>query len=371
MSYNSATLISVLLLFLSSESSSENVSLISCEYRRMTDPTTHLASYIGDCSGMSLSFFPKVWDEVNILDLAENKIAALDSKQTKLSSRALKKLLLSFNEISRLSPDFFDDVPELTELNLSYNNISSLDSKVFQNLGKLSKLDLSFNGLVSLPSGIFGPLPSLKFLDMSYNYLGTFLTSSKNTMRDVMKINKDLNHLGLNGLNLTYIDSTYFDEYKNLKSLSLADNAFENVPIIPYSTEVLDLSGNRLTYVSARYLNYHSLKELKLNRMSSLTSIHHYAFYNLYSLEKLFINDCPNLKEFNELAFDLASKNYHLHPKVLSLTRNGLQTLNQSYEYFFHNMYIVDLGHNPWRCDCNILWLKRFESKIYKSHELR
>lgn len=342
----------------------------ACEYRSETDSRTHLPTYIGDCSGMSLTSFPKFWQQVNFLDVAENKIQTLDSKQTQLSSHSLQTLVLSFNEINHISADFFNRATELQEINLSYNNISSLDVNVFQNQGKLVKLDLSFNNFITLPNEIFGPLHNLANLDLSYNNLGQFLTTTKN-LNDILKINKDLSSLTLNGLKLTHIDSTYFDEYKKLTTLSLADNAFDNIPTVPYSTEELDLSGNLITFISAKYLNYHSLKVLSLNRMYTLTDIHHYAFYNLYSLEKLFINDCPNLREFNELAFDVASKNYHLHPKVLSLARNGLTTLNESYEYFFRNMYHIDLRHNPWICDCNILWMQEFKAKLYRSHELR
>lgn len=342
----------------------------SCEYRRITDSKTHLPLYIGDCSGLSLTKFPNVWQKINILDLAENKLQKLDTSETNLNSATLKILILSYNEISEISSDFFNQSTKLTELDLSYNNIKILQSKIFQNLEKLSKLDLSFNNLMSLPSEIFNHQIYLKHLDLSYNPLGNFLTSNT-TMRNVLQLNKDITDLKLDGLNLTHIGSKYFYEFKKLISLSLADNAFENIPNIPYSTEILDLSGNRFTSITASYLNYPSLKQLSLNRMRTLTAIHHYAFYNLYSLEKLYINDCANLKIFSELSFDFAPKNYRLHPKVLSLSGNGLQTLNETYEYFFRQMFHIDLRYNPWRCDCDIFWLKDFKMQLYKSHEMR
>lgn len=358
------------ILFLVSDVLSKELNS-TCDCEITTYTRRNLPVYVRVCSGLSIVQFPTVCDDSNILDLSDNNIQTLDSKQVKLKSHSLQILILSSNEISHISKDFLAGVTSLTELDLSNNLLKILDSKTFENLNMLSKLDLSYNSFTILPTGIFNGLHKLESLDLSYNFLGKFLTSSKTILTDVLQINKNINQLTLNGLNLSNVDSINFESFKKLKTLSIADNAFAYIPTIPSSVEFLDMSGNNLTFVSVKYLNYHSLKELRLNRMPSLTDIHHYAFYNLYSLENLQINHCPNLKEFNELAFDLASKNFHLHPKQMSLASNGLKSLNESYKYFFQNMNHIDLRHNPWMCDCNIIWLKEFNSKLYKSHELR
>ncbi|KAJ8922016.1 hypothetical protein NQ315_008655 [Exocentrus adspersus] len=350
-----------------------NSSEYKCRCKRVPEPNTRLPVIVADCSDLNIDAFPSnVDNDINVLKLSVNDIEALDPNPSKIVSNDLQTLDLSYNKIASINDEFFLGIPNLRELDLSHNLITSLDDdSVFQNLNQLERLDLSFNKLQTLPDLLFMKLPNLKYLDLSYNPLGGFLTGSQDELKQKLRLSVNVTSLSLNGLNISNIPSTYFDDFNDLTYLSLADNSLDNIPAVPYSVEHLDMSGNNLTFVSARYLNYHSLKVLHLNRMPSLKEIHHYAFYNLVALEKLSITDCPNLKKFSDLAFDVASKNNHLHPKYLSLARNGLQKLNDTYKYFFRSMDHVDLTQNRWRCDCDILWLKEFEHVLYMPSEIR
>ncbi|CAH1108744.1 unnamed protein product [Psylliodes chrysocephalus] len=350
-----------------------NASKLKCDCRIFTNTKSHLPMQTADCSERGIENIPEnIEDGLSILDLSINVIQNLDPTKQALSSNSLEELILSYNNITYIDVNFFQNLPNLQQLDLSNNFISAFNnSEVFQNLKSLNFLDLSYNNLNTLPDFIFNPLFKLIQLDLSYNYMGEFLTSSKSVLTDKLGLTSNLTQLSINGLNLMELPSGYFDKFVDLKKLSLCDNDLSVIPTVPYTLEYLDLSGNKLTFISARYLNYHSLKVLKLNEMDTLTDIHHYAFYNLFALEKLYINDCPNLKEFNELAFDVPSKDIDHHPKFLSLARNGLKSLNQSYKYFFKNMDHIDLTHNPWNCDCDILWLQDFADELSKPHELR
>uniref|UniRef100_A0A6P7H794 Platelet glycoprotein V-like n=1 Tax=Diabrotica virgifera virgifera TaxID=50390 RepID=A0A6P7H794_DIAVI len=350
-----------------------NSSESGCDCRQFTNPKTHLPTYYADCRSRSLQDVPgNIEHIIHILDLSINNIQTLDPKKYSLSSENLEELSLSYNNITFIDVSFFQNLRKLKRLDLSNNFITSLDNAgVFQNLVHLVKLDLSFNNLKSLPDSIFNPLNKLTHLDLSYNYLNKFLTQSKEVLADKLGVTSNLTHLRLDGLALKELPAGYFDNLTALKGLSLADNEFELIPTVPYTLEHLDLSGNQFTFISAKYLNYHSLKSLKLNRMASLTDIHHYAFYNLFALEKLIINDCPNLHQFSELAFDVLSKDVDHHLKILSLARNGLRSLNETYKYLFVKMDHVDLSHNHWECDCDILWLQHFALEFYKPQEIR
>ncbi|CAG9860499.1 unnamed protein product [Phyllotreta striolata] len=347
-----------------------NNSKFDCVCKSFTDQITHLPLTIADCGDAGIETLPTdLGEDLSILDVSSNEIGSLDAK---LASKSLVKLILSYNNVSKVAVGFFDNLPNLKYLDLSNNFLTSFDNaEVFKKLPNLRYLDLSYNNFKSLPEFIFSPLKELRRLHLSYNDLGEYLMPNKAVLGDVLGVTPNLTHLDLSGLGLKELHTTYFDHFVELKTLSLEDNNLTTIPTIPYTIEFLDLSGNRLTVISAKYLNYHSLKVLKLNRMNTLTSIHHYAFYNLVSLEKLYITDCANLKEFSDLAFDDASKDIHHHPKFLSLARNGLESLNETYKYFFKRMEHIDLIHNPWNCDCNILWLKDFAQELNRPHELR
>ncbi|KAL1492116.1 hypothetical protein ABEB36_012606 [Hypothenemus hampei] len=348
-----------------------------CLCNTFTNENTNFPASMANCAGLSINKFPSFLDlpdDINVLDLSMNNIEILESS-SESSSHTLKQLVLSYNIIKDISEDFFNGLPGLTWLDLSHNNLSSLygssDSNIFLQQKNLIYLDLSFNNFKQLPGGVFYPLAMLKSLDLSYNPLGEFLSQSKDILYRTLGTSLNLTRLSLNNLQLNDLHPDYFTSYQDLKELELQDNYFNYIPTVPYSVEFLDLSGNNISFIAARYLNYHSLKSLRLSRMPSLTSIHHYAFYNLQSLESLTITDCPNLKEFTELAFGLASKVMDIHPIKLNLARNSITTLNSTYVHMFRQMKQVDLRHNPWQCDCNILWLQEFGTELFKSREIR
>ncbi|XP_060524514.1 chondroadherin-like [Cylas formicarius] len=343
-----------------------------CQCRRYSDEITGLAKIVAKCSGLNLIQFPditKFTEDVNVLDLNLNNIEILD---TPISSESVTRIILSHNRINFVDVNFFKSLPELRLLDLSYNNITSLEGgDIFSTLTNLYYLNLAYNNLKVLPDGIFEPLHALTHLDLSNNPLGPFLMNSKDVLAETLAINSNITHLALNNVEVSDLHPDYFSIFIRLEYLDMADNEFNLIPLVPYSVEHLDLSGNNLTFLSAKYLNYHSLKYLKLSRMPSLTNVHHYAFYNLQSLESLIITDCTNLKNFTELAFGIPSKTLSAFPKYLSLARNGLTSINESYKYLFRKMDHIDLRYNPWKCNCDLLWLQEFDGELLQSSEIR
>ncbi|CAG9769427.1 unnamed protein product [Ceutorhynchus assimilis] len=351
---------------------SNNVSDKKCLCKRLTNQATNLPTSLANCNGLSINEFPKLYqfpDDLTVLDLSMNNIQFLNFSS---NNDILQKLILSFNSINVIEEHFFQSLPELAWLDLSHNNISSFDNvNIFLEQKRLVYLDLSYNNFKELPSAVFEPIPLLRVLDLSYNPLGKFLTNSKDVLNMQLGLSTNITHFKLNNVGLSDLHPDYFGQYQGLKHLEFQDNNLQFIPTVPYSVEYLDFSGNNLTFISARYLNYHSLKILRLSRMPTLVSIHHYAFYNLPSLESLIITDCPNIKEFTDLAFGLASKTMEIHPKRLILARNGLAKLNSTYKHMFRRMEHIDLRHNPWDCNCALLWMQEFNAELFKGNEIR
>ncbi|XP_036395748.1 trophoblast glycoprotein-like [Megalops cyprinoides] len=124
-------------------------------------------------------------ENVTNLSLSNNRITEVES-QTFSALRSLRSLDLSSNQLALIHPEAFA-VPSglLRDLNLSrslYNHSSVADLATALRWGGLRgllRLDLSGNRLVLLPLGMFSPLPGLRRLQLGNNSLvavhnGTF-----------------------------------------------------------------------------------------------------------------------------------------------------------------------------------------------------
>lgn len=357
---------------------SNNVLDHKCLCKEFTNEYTNLPRIEAKCILLSMRKFPDLSQlpvDLTGLDLSFNNIQILEASNG-TSSSTIEILILKGNEITDVRANFFNGMPALGFLDLSHNNLVSLsnddkDGHVFRQLKNLVVLDLSYNNFKEFPAATFELLPLLKTLDLGYNPLGEFLTRFTDVLSGTLRVSPNISHLSLKNVGLKNICRFFFYPFQNIKLLELQDNSFEYIPTVPTSLQYLDLSGNKLTFVSASSLKYSSLKVLLLSRMPSLTSIHPYAFHNLKSLETLILTDCPNVREFTDLAFGVPSKTMDIHLTTLNLARNGITSLNSTYAHMFRRMQHIDLRHNPWDCGCDILWLQEFWFELFKESEIR
>lgn len=324
-----------------------------------------------DCSAVNYKNITKNnYTEVEILDFSYNQIQNLEGLDFLLESDSLIKFVLSHNKISYIVDKYFQLMPNLIELYLDHNELVTLDSFVFSGLEKLKKLDLSYNRLKIFSDYVFKPLNSLQEIYFNYNNLGKVL--NVNSISDTnLGLNTNISAMGLAACGIDKISSDYFSIYTRITQLDLSDNNFQEIPAIPEGTENLDLSGNNISMLTARDLNYPFLKKLKLERLNSLRTIDRYAFYNLQSLEHLSLANCPKLQNFEPLAFGVLDREVKLNLKTLSLKGCRLQSINESFQNLFMYMDKVDITFNPWKCDCNILWLKNIRSVLVRDDYVR
>ncbi|KAK6973327.1 TLR cluster3 member 10 [Biomphalaria glabrata] len=108
----------------------------------------------------------------------------------------LHYLDLSHCSLAVISTTFFQYFPSLNTLKISYNNLKNLlmqansNAKIFRNLTKLKYLDLSYNRLTNLSVDIFEDLSNLEKLHLESNQLSEFnLNISHMTKLKVLNLN--------------------------------------------------------------------------------------------------------------------------------------------------------------------------------------
>ncbi len=96
------------------------------------------------------------------------KLGGLD-----LSNNSLSEIAPHVSSMmpSNMVPGLFGQFIDLKQLNLSYNKLSTLHSNTFQNQSMLKHLDISHNRLAYLPEDIFHNKIHLEHLDLSWNRL--------------------------------------------------------------------------------------------------------------------------------------------------------------------------------------------------------
>ena len=237
----------------------------------------------------------------------------------------LTKLELHNNRLT----SFPDRLPaSLDYLSLKANSIKFIGKDVLSSLSNLEMLYLDSNNLTNtgLALGTFSDAISLKELTLSRNQLTALpenLPASLETLRIDRNRISDIPYSALQSLrNLVRLDISYneierswigFNHLRKLKSLNLERNLLLNVPThLPENITELRLSSNGITYIYAKSAGNHG------------------TFRNLEKLSKL----------------DLSSN------KLVSVEKGSFDHLLPSVS--------IELHDNPWRCDCNLVYLKRW-----------
>ncbi|XP_068964600.1 extracellular matrix protein 2-like [Petaurus breviceps papuanus] len=167
----------------------------------------------------------------------------------RLSDPSLKTLYLSENDISKISAETFNGVPNLEWLDLSKNKLDtqSLHPDVFKNLTRLKRINLDGNSLSAIPE-LPGSLQELKIND---NVLRGLHRTSFRGLTKLLTLEAEGNQL-----NDGNIYPLAFQPLKSLMYLRLDCNHFRGIPQgLPASLQELHLDANQIEEVSERVLN--------------------------------------------------------------------------------------------------------------------
>lgn len=226
----------------------------------------------------------------------------------------LKKLSLSYNELTNISKDFFSNFPQLEWLDLSHNKlVISIDN--FDEIPNLKSLELIKNDIITITSGTFDKLQNLEFLSLMGN-------------------------------KLTEIDGGIFEELMSLKSLSLAMNNLSKLPRYMFhqlkKLETLDISMNNFFHIPSKLLNQNKeLRQLLLHHNSG--ELDHLPMFFLSNFEGL-IEVILNNNGFKKLPENLFWGALSL--QYINLNSNNLRTLPQTIFKGLRNMEKLLLRNN-------------------------
>ena len=228
-----------------------------------------------------------------VLSLNYMGIATFQKGWYKLGHSPIHHIDLSFNNITRLTSEMLNDLPEsIGIVNLAFNTIVRLEKGIIVNK-HLRKLQFMFNRIIEIEDNVFINT-NLENLTLSHNQLtGTkFAATLPPTLTEIAlqhnqiaKISRKsflelhrLEVLTLNANNITEIHNGSFLGLSSLKNLCLINNKLKKIKPGYFKglteLEVLRLNFNDITELeSGAFADLKNIKRIILswNRLSNLT----------------------------------------------------------------------------------------------------
>ncbi|KAK3593118.1 hypothetical protein CHS0354_018246 [Potamilus streckersoni] len=307
-------------------------------------------NYIENIEMSSLNLFSLL----EYFDISNNSIRTL-TENIFMSLQNLEKLNISGNLIETLGKEAFSGLSKVDTLDLQYNKIRTLHRDCLQPLLALSVLNLSYNVIENLPS--FQGLQNLFVLDLRHNNIKQLDSSTFAGASGIGGIN-------LNNNRIRTIGAKTFRNLQNLALLFIGNNevdfvennAFGDLPIIE-----LSLRNNSISDITFfRYSNFPHLRKLDLSDNNVELRISSDLFSTFQGIENLMISN-NRIEEVSSRAFESL-----LNLRFLDLSYNKIKVLQRTAlttsSIFTSVKPFVKLQGNPFHCDCNMQWMKRWQS---------
>ncbi|XP_022101111.1 carboxypeptidase N subunit 2-like [Acanthaster planci] len=306
--------------------------------------------------------------KVDHLYLYYNKLQRIRARQF-VGLPALRWMSLSFNALTDIPANAFQGLEHLTTLYIRYNHLSELgDYQSFSGLHKLQMLSLENNhALRTVGDETFSQLYSLTDLELGGNQLtsDSFTEATFSGLHKLHTLNFHNNPLGLvPSLALKAIPQLDTLRLTSCQLRSVRQNDFEYAPDL----KQLFLDDN----VALKQIPAHTLSELEQLEIldfsrNSVTDILAFSFQNATSLKKLFITD-SKLSGIEEDGLDGL-----VNLDELNLSNNELTTLPKTAldSIPYSDSLKIDLGDNPWACDCHLRDFLQWVDKHYDAPQIQ
>ncbi|XP_035677289.1 leucine-rich repeat and immunoglobulin-like domain containing-NOGO receptor-interacting protein 4 [Branchiostoma floridae] len=158
--------------------------------------------------------------QLRTLCLSSNKIYDIQDalgSLPNLTQLYTLQLFLSSNQIKKIHPGSFSNLPQISMLHLPSNKINNIQPGSFSNLPNLKTLDLSSNQINNIQPGTFSNLPQLSLLDLSSNQINIIPPGSFVNLTHLDRLNLSFNHI-------SNIQTGMFSNLPQLKTLWLNKN---------------------------------------------------------------------------------------------------------------------------------------------------
>lgn len=129
------------------------------------------------------------------LDLSRNKIVTLPDKLFEACRYTLDYLDLSYNQITRILPSYFNMLKSLRVLDLSHNKIQLIHAKAFEKLNMLTDLKCRGNLISTLPDTLFSKLLSIQVIELGKNNISRIASTLFDNLYQLSILNLESNPL--------------------------------------------------------------------------------------------------------------------------------------------------------------------------------
>lgn len=295
---------------------------------------------------------------IHALDLSSSNLSRIYFSSV-FRSASMVELSLNSNTISEISTNAFV-LPQLKRLDLSDNLLEFISKDVFKNMKQLEYLNLADNRFTTFSKLTFHRLSNLQEVILDNNDIGPSLEEENLFDRSGFGLTLKIKSLSISGINLNNVPDNLFVDAYDIRTLIIANNNISDVFELPFTLQYLDLSDNPIHEIESEDFNdVPALKVLKMNNIA-IKEVPEFVFSSLNSLLKLELERNKNLTDFSKLAFgrEVLDDADDFVLESLSLKGSRLTALDKDLLRPFGRLTHLDLQGNPWKCDCNLVWLK-------------
>ena len=187
----------------------------------------------------SESVFKKGNVNIQEIDLSFNQISSIKNDSFE-NCRYLKRLILRGNNLKNIERNSFIHMNQLQHIDLSLNiKLKEIDN-LFIHLKNLSHLNIAYTDMRNLSNQLFSFDSQLEHLDLSFNQLELVEANLTNIRK--------LKSMKLGNINKTWVQHINFDIFEQLEEIDLNNTNLDKLPqsILKDSIKKINLNYNPL-----------------------------------------------------------------------------------------------------------------------------